>query len=54
VTNARPGQGRADVTQVQGDTSLVATITHAGCCQLVIVPVASGQLSGNWPKKLVT
>jgi hypothetical protein len=45
--NARPGQRRADVTQVQGDTSLGATITHAGCCLLVIVPVTWGQLRRN-------
>jgi len=39
------------VTQVQGDTLLVATITHAGCCLLVIVPVTRRQLCRNWPRK---
>jgi hypothetical protein len=45
----RPGQGqrRADVTQVQGDASLGATITHAGCCQQTIVPGGTALLRQN-------
>jgi hypothetical protein len=34
------GSGAQDVTQVQGDASLGATITPAGCCLQPIVPGA--------------